>query len=195
MVSIGIPSQTGNNSMFYPGEVPFRNQGTSTSPISMGTTETMSQQTTNKGGKVKISQNIQINTQPCPSTSGTGASVFHLETLVQVDHRYTAQLVVEITTTGRIVRKIIFAQNVGQGHTLHKCAVDLPIQVNPITFAYTVIAKTTLQVTVPFGPMTTRRNLDQHQGTSTILNDILEIILKIWSIMRRQKKPHKPKTG
>ena len=44
---------------------------------------------------------------------------FHLGILVQVDHRYIAQLVVEITTTGRIVKKIIFAQNVGQGHMLH----------------------------------------------------------------------------
>ena len=105
---------------------------------------------------------------------------FHLETLVQVDHRYTAWLVVEMTTTGKIVSKIIFAQNVGQGHTLHECAIHLPIQVNPITFVYTVVAKTTLQVTVPVSPMTTGRNLDQHQGTSTILDDISEIILKIW---------------
>ena len=64
MASTGIPSQTGNNSMFYPGEVPFRNQGTSTSPISMVSTETVPQQTTNKVGKVKRSQNVQINTQP-----------------------------------------------------------------------------------------------------------------------------------
>ena len=66
---------------------------------------------------------------------------FHLGTLVQVNHRYTAQLVVEMTTTGRVISKINFAQNVGQGHMLHECALHLPIQVKLIIFVYTVVAK------------------------------------------------------
>ena len=71
-------------------------------------------------------------------------------------------------------------ENVGQGHMLHGCAIHLRIQVKLIIFAYTLVAKTTLQVTVPVSPMITGRNLDQHQGTSTILDDILKPILKIW---------------
>ena len=54
------------------------------------------------------------------------------------------------------------------------------MQVKLIIFVYTVVAKTTLQVTVPVNPMITGRNLDQHQGTSTILDHISELIPKIW---------------
>ena len=113
---------------------------------------------------------------------------FNLGTLVQVDHRYTAQLVVEMTTTGRIARKIIFAQIVDQGHMLHECAMHLPIQVKLIIFACTVVAKTTLQVTVPVGPVTTGRNLNQHQGTSTILDVISELIPKIWEFHKETEE-------
>ena len=102
---------------------------------------------------------------------------FHLEPLVQIDHRYIAQLVVEMTTTGRIVSKIICAQNVGQGHMLHKCPVHLPIQVKLVIFAYTVVAKNILQVTVPVRPNDNREeprstprdlhNLGPHFGNNT----------------------------
>ena len=45
---------TCNTTIFYPGEVPFRNQGTSTSPIIMETTRNLpQQQTIGKGGKKK----------------------------------------------------------------------------------------------------------------------------------------------
>ena len=96
---------TGNTTLFYPGEVPFRNQGTSTSPLERvksqniqvkklrGTSGTQtrsqdaigntislpSQPTTGKGGMKKSSQNNQSRTQPQPSTSNSGtntASVF-----------------------------------------------------------------------------------------------------------------------
>ena len=105
---------------------------------------------------------------------------FHLGTQVQVDHRYTAWHVVETIITGRIVSKITFAQNVGEGHMLHECAEHLPTQVKIIIFVCTVVAKTTLQVIAPVGPTTTGKNLNQHQGTFTVLDHILEQMLKIW---------------
>ena len=177
VVSTGIPSQTGNNLMFYPGDVSFRNQGTRTSPIFMGTTETMPQQTRNKGGKVKSSQNVQVNTQPCPSTSGTGRSVFALR------DTHTGRPQVHYSACGENdhYRKDHQKNNFcTKGCTTHKCTMHLPIQVNPIIFAHTVVTKTTLQVTVPVSPMTIGRNLDQHQGTSTVSYDISEIIPKNW---------------
>ena len=60
---------------FYPGEVPFKNQGTSTSPIITEITMNLSQQQTmGKGGKKKGSQKDQVNTQLWPSTSNDGTS-------------------------------------------------------------------------------------------------------------------------
>ena len=88
---------------FYPGEIPFRNQGTSTSPpqhmeqveiqkAQVNTQrETSGTQTTSpvvtettrnlppqpnmgKGGKRKSSQNVQTKTQPQPSTSNGGTN-------------------------------------------------------------------------------------------------------------------------
>ena len=59
----------------------------------------------------------------------------NLGTQVQVDHTYNAQLVVEMITSERIVAKITSAQNVGQGHILHKCIEHLQTQVKVIIFA------------------------------------------------------------
>ena len=45
----------------YPGKVPFKNQGTSTSPTMMKTTKNLpQQQTTGKGGKIKNSQKDKV---------------------------------------------------------------------------------------------------------------------------------------
>ena len=45
----------------------------------------------------------------------------HLETQVQVDHTYSAQLVVEMAILGRIVNKTTSVADVGLGHMLHTC--------------------------------------------------------------------------
>ena len=57
-------SLANNTTIFYPGEIPFKNQGTCTSPISMGTTGNLPQQNTNKGDKKKSSRNNKVDTQP-----------------------------------------------------------------------------------------------------------------------------------
>ena len=57
-------TNTCDTTMFYPGEVSFKNQGTSTSPIIMETTRNLSQQQTkSKGGRKKVLRKIKW-TQP-----------------------------------------------------------------------------------------------------------------------------------
>ena len=89
---------TGNTTLFYPDEIPSKNQGMSTSPWehvesktvqtdktkgtsgtqtsqpdTLGNTMSLSsQQNQGKGGKKKSSQNAHTNTQPQPSTSNGG---------------------------------------------------------------------------------------------------------------------------
>ena len=68
-------TNTCDTTVFYPGEVPFKNQGTSTSPIITEITRNLSQQQTmGKGGKKRGSQKDQVNTQLWPSTSNDGTS-------------------------------------------------------------------------------------------------------------------------
>ena len=56
-------------------EVPFRNQGTSTSPVVTEATRNLPpQQNTGKRGKKKTSQRDQHETQPQPSTSNGGTN-------------------------------------------------------------------------------------------------------------------------
>ena len=87
---------------------------------------------------------------------------------------YNARLVVGMITSERIVTRTTSVTDVGQGHMLHTCAEHLPTQVRAIIFACTVVAKTTPQVTAPVSPVTTGKNPGQHQGTSTVLDYILE---------------------
>ena len=135
-----------------------------------------------KEGKKKSSQNDQPKTQPQPGNSD-GAT--NTTSVFPPRNAGTGRPHVQCSACGgnnhlrKDCQQIIFVQNVGQGHMLHGCALYLPIQVKLIIFAYNVVAKTTLQVTVPVGPMITERKLDQHQGTSTILDHILKLILKI----------------
>ena len=71
----GDSAPTFDTTKFYPGEVPFRNQGTSTSPVVMETTRNLPpQQNTGKGGKKKSSHRDQPETQPQPSTSNGGTN-------------------------------------------------------------------------------------------------------------------------
>ena len=124
--------------------------------------------------KVLKMTELALNHNQAPAMMAPVHQFSHLGTQVQVDHRYIAHLVVEITTIGRIVDKIIFAQNVGQGHKLHKCAEHLPTRVKIIIYVCTVVAKTTLQVIAPVSTMTTGKS----QGTSTVLDHILGQIPK-----------------
>ena len=76
----GNSTPTFDTTKFYPDEVPFRNQGTSTSPVVTKTTRNLPlQQNTGKDGKKKSSCRDQPETQSQPSISNGGtntASVF-----------------------------------------------------------------------------------------------------------------------
>ena len=125
--------------------------------------------------------NIKYNHNQAPAmVVPTKPPYFLPGTPVQVGHTFNAQLVVEIIITERIVNRTTSVTDVGQGHMLHTCAEHLPTQVRAIIFVCTVVAKITPQVTTPVSPMTTVKSPGQHQGTSTVLDHILEQIPKIW---------------
>ena len=109
----------------------------------------------------------------------TKSQVFHPGTQVQVGNMFNAQLVMEMIISERTVNRTTSVTDVGQGHMLHTCAKHLPKQVRAIIYVCTVVAKTTPQLTAPVSPMTTGKSQGQHQGTSIVLDHILEQTPKI----------------
>ena len=80
---------------------------------------------------------------------------------------------------GKTVTRKSSALGVGQDHMLHTCAEHHQIQVTVVSLC-TVAAHTTPQEIAPAGPTTTGRNPGQHHGISTVMDHIMEQILKIW---------------
>ena len=142
---------TGNTTLFYPGEISSKNQGTSTSPCkhiesktvqidkTRGTSGTQtsqsdmlgdttslpSQQNQGKGDKKKSSQNAHANTQPQPSKAMVTPNQpqhFNPETWVQVGHMCNVQPVAVMIILGKIATRIISALGLGQNHIQHTCA-------------------------------------------------------------------------
>ena len=123
----GDSTPTFDTTKFYPGEVPFRNQGTSTSPRETSGTQTNHQllweiqkscphnkiQAREVRKRVHIRINLKHNHNQAPAmVAPTQPQYFHLGMQVQVGHTYNAQLVVEMITSERIVNKIISAPGV-----------------------------------------------------------------------------------
>ena len=140
-------TNTCDTTVFYPGEVPFKNQGTSTSPIITEITRNLpQQQTMGKGGKKRVLKRIKSthNYGQAPAMMAPVQHLYsHLGTQVQVGHTYSAQLVVEMTILGKIVNKITFCSRCrSRSHATHN-AEHLPRQVRAITFVCTVVASLT----------------------------------------------------
>ena len=102
----------------FTGEVPFRNQGTSISPIITETTKKFTQQQNmgKGGGKKRVIKKIKLthNHEQAPAVMVPVQHLYpHLGTQVQAGHIYSAQLVVEIIISGRTVNMTTSVADVG----------------------------------------------------------------------------------